>query len=56
MTTKAIHLQVESDLTAEAFVTDLTCSSLDVPHLYSDCGTNFIGVEDILQKNMQDFV
>lgn len=53
MVTKAMHLEVVNDLTTEAFIASLTrfvsrrglCS-----HIYSDCGTNFVGANNTLQK------
>lgn len=54
MTTKAIHIELVSDLTAEAFVAALKrfiarrgmCSDI-----YSDCGTNFVGANKSLQSD-----
>lgn len=53
MATKAMHLEVVDDLTTEAFIASLTrfvsrrgrCN-----HIYSDCGTNFVGARNTLQK------
>jgi hypothetical protein len=53
MVTKAVHLEVVTDMTTDAFLASLTrfvsrrglCS-----HLFSDCGTNFVGADANLQK------
>lgn len=53
MVTKAIHLEVVSDLTSQAFIAAFRrfigrrgkCSDL-----YSDCGTNFVGADKELRK------
>lgn len=57
MATKAIHLEAVSSLSTDAFLDGLRrfvsrrglCS-----HVYSDCGTNFVGAEKELQKFMRD--
>lgn len=54
--TKALHLELVSDLTSEAFLAALRrfvarrgrCSQL-----FSDCGTNFVGAHKILINHMQ---
>lgn len=53
LVTKAVHLEVVTDLTTEAFIATLSrfvsrrglCSDL-----YSDCGTNFVGADAALRK------
>jgi len=53
LVTKAVHLEVVTDLTAESFISTLTrfvsrrglCSDI-----FSDCGTNFIGADSSLRK------
>ncbi|XP_045509323.1 uncharacterized protein LOC123704873 [Colias croceus] len=53
MVTKAVHLELVSDLTASAFIAALRRMSArrGVPrHIYSDQGTNFIGANNILQR------
>ncbi|XP_022827101.1 uncharacterized protein LOC111356845 [Spodoptera litura] len=53
MVTKAIHLELVSDLTASAFIAALRRMSArrGVPgHIYSDQGTNFIGANKILKQ------
>lgn len=57
MVTKAVHLEVVTDLTADSFIATLTrfvsrrglCSDI-----FSDCGTNFIGANTILQKLIKE--
>lgn len=56
MSTKAIHLEVVSDLTSTAFIAALKrfvarrglCTDI-----YSDCGTNFVGGNNILQQDLK---
>uniref|UniRef100_A0A2S2NV96 Integrase catalytic domain-containing protein n=1 Tax=Schizaphis graminum TaxID=13262 RepID=A0A2S2NV96_SCHGA len=46
MTTKAIHVEIVSDLTTDAFLAalDRFVARRGVPtHVYSDCGTNYVG-------------
>jgi len=46
MATKAIHVEIVSDLTTEAFLAalDRFVARRGVPaHVYSDCGTNYVG-------------
>lgn len=53
MVTKAMHLEVVNDLTTDAFIASLTrfvsrrglCN-----HIFSDCGTNFVGADAALKK------
>lgn len=59
LTTKAVHLELASDLSTDAFLAALRrfisrrgrCS-----HIYSDCGTNFVGAQRYLQSCMQQAV
>lgn len=59
LATKAVHLEVVTDLTTEAFIASLTrfvsrrglCL-----HIFSDCGTNFIGANSALQKIISSIV
>lgn len=56
--TKAIHLELAKDLSSQAFIEVLQrfMSRRGLPgHLYSDCGTNFVGAERILTKLLKDF-
>lgn len=58
MTTKAIHLELASDLTAESFLAAYRRFSYrrgPCLNLYSDCGTNFVGAKNIMDKNLQLF-
>lgn len=56
MVTKAVHLEPVSSLTTDGFLEALRrfvsrrglCA-----HIYSDCGTNFIGAEGELKKHLQ---
>lgn len=53
MATKAVHLEVVTDLTTDAFLAALTrfTSRRGLPaHLYCDCGTNFVGADAALRK------
>ncbi|XP_059045533.1 uncharacterized protein LOC131841266 [Achroia grisella] len=53
MSTKAVHLELVSDLTTSAFLAALRrmAARRGVPrHSYSDQGTNFIGANRILQE------
>jgi hypothetical protein len=46
MATKAIHLELMSNLTSEAFIAALKCFIVRrglMDHLYSDNGSNFVG-------------
>lgn len=53
MVTKSVLLGVVTDMTTDAFIASLTrfvsrrglCS-----HLYTDCGTNFVGADASLHK------
>ncbi|XP_076302002.1 uncharacterized protein LOC143220171 [Lasioglossum baleicum] len=53
MVTKAVHLEVVSDYTSEAFLAAFRrfVSRRGIcAHLYSDCGTNFIGADRELRR------
>ena len=52
-TTKAVHLELCSDLTAEAFLAALTrfCARIGTPlHLITDNGSNFLGAKKELEE------
>jgi hypothetical protein len=53
MATKAIHLELVSNLTAEAFIAVLKCFIARrglIDHLYSDNGSNFVGANRELKE------
>eukprot|EP00102_Acyrthosiphon_pisum_P010921 XP_008179430.1 PREDICTED: uncharacterized protein LOC103308201 [Acyrthosiphon pisum] len=53
MATKAIHVEIVSDLTTEAFLAalDRFIARRGVPtHVYSDCGTNYVGAARQLRR------
>ena len=53
MITKAVHLEIVSDMTSEAFLATLRrfTARRGIPHeVFTDCGTNFVGAEKILRK------
>ncbi|XP_054260373.1 uncharacterized protein LOC129000536 [Macrosteles quadrilineatus] len=58
-TTKAVHLEVVTDLSVDSFIAALKrfvsrrglCA-----HLYSDCGTNYVGASKQLNKTFQNFI
>ncbi|CAI6357195.1 unnamed protein product [Macrosiphum euphorbiae] len=57
MATKAIHLEIVSDLTADAFLAalDRFVARRGVPaHVYSDCGTNYVGAARQLKQIFRD--
>jgi hypothetical protein len=59
LATKAIHLEVVSDLTSEAFISCLTRFISRrglVSDLYSDCGTNFVGAASSLKKCFENLM
>ncbi|CAG7716408.1 unnamed protein product [Allacma fusca] len=54
--TKAIHLELVSDMTSETFIAALRRFSArrgSPTHIYSDCGTNFVGANRELQEFLQ---
>lgn len=57
MVTKAVHLEVVTDLTTDAFIAALTRfvsrRGLCV-QLFSDCGTNYVGADNVLQKIIKE--
>jgi hypothetical protein len=56
MVTKAVHLEIVSDLTSSAFLAALRrmAARKGAPyHMYSDQGSNFIGANNILQGQWQ---
>lgn len=58
MATKAIHIEVVSNLTSEAFIAALKRMigrRGAVAHLFSDNGTNFVGANKIIQAEYQAF-
>lgn len=53
LATKAVHLEVVTDLTTDGFIAALVrfTSRRGLPaHIHSDCGTNFIGADTALRK------
>lgn len=53
MATKAVHIEVVTDMTTDAFLAALTrfVSRRGLStNLYSDCGTNFVGADNALKK------
>lgn len=57
--TKAIHIEIVTDLTSDAFIGALTrfVSRRGLPsHIYSDCGTNYIGAASQIRRLMKDFL
>lgn len=56
--TKAVHLELASDLSTEAFIAAFrrfVARRGHCAHLYSDCGTNFVGANRRLSE-LQDFL
>nr|XP_053608986.1 uncharacterized protein LOC128674488 [Plodia interpunctella] len=56
MVTKAIHLELVTDLSSSAFLAALRRMSArrGTPrHIYSDCGTNFVSANNILQEETE---
>lgn len=57
--TKAVHIEVVSDLTSDAFIASLTRFISRrglVSNLHSDCGTNFVGAAATLRKCFQNLM
>lgn len=57
MTTKAVHLETVTDLTSESFIATLTrfSSRRGLPnHIFTDCGTAFIGADRQLKRIIED--
>ncbi|XP_022824061.1 uncharacterized protein LOC111354747 [Spodoptera litura] len=53
MATKAVHIELVSDLSTETFIAAFQrlCARRGTPkHMYSDCGTNFIGAARLLRE------
>ncbi|XP_054279797.1 uncharacterized protein LOC128997957 [Macrosteles quadrilineatus] len=53
LVTKAVHLEVVTDLTTESFIAAMTRFVSRRGHssdIYSDCGSNFIGADSTLRK------
>ncbi|KAJ2954551.1 hypothetical protein O0L34_g2836 [Tuta absoluta] len=58
MVTKAVHIELVSDLTSQAFIAALVrlCSRRGTPkHIYSDNGTNFRGAAKILHDEFKQY-
>lgn len=56
---KAVHLELVSDLSSDAFIAALTRFISRrglVTDLHSDCGTNFVGTASTLKKCFQDLI
>lgn len=59
MVTKAIHLELVSDLSASAFLAALkrmSCHHAKPQHIYSDNGSNFVGADRLLQKELSELL
>lgn len=57
--TKAVHLEIVTDLSVDSFIAALkrfVSRRGLISHLYSDCGTNFVGASKQLMKTFQNFV
>lgn len=57
LSTKAIHLEVVSDMTTDAFMAAFrrfTARRGRCAHMYSDNGTNFVGASNLLSKEVHD--
>ncbi|XP_055859349.1 uncharacterized protein LOC129921511 [Episyrphus balteatus] len=57
LATKAIHLEVVSDLTTQASLAAFRRFSArrgNCSHIYSDCGTNFVGANNELAKMLKE--
>lgn len=58
MATKAVHIELVSDLSTHTFIAALQrlCARRGTPkHMYSDCGTNFIGASKVLKTEFELF-
>ncbi|XP_078495525.1 uncharacterized protein LOC144750934 [Ciona intestinalis] len=58
MTTRAVHLELAKDLTADAMINALRrfIARRGAPmHIYSDNGTNLVGAERLLREAMQEW-
>ncbi|CAK1583264.1 unnamed protein product [Parnassius mnemosyne] len=58
MATKAVHIEIVSDLSTETFIAAFQrmCARRGTPkHVYSDCGTNFIGTAKVLRREFEEF-
>ena len=58
LTSRAIHLEVAADLSADAFINALRrflSRRGPVFHIFSDNGTNFVGAERILRESIQEW-
>jgi hypothetical protein len=56
LATKAVHLEAVSDLSTEAFLASykrFVARRGISSHIYSDCGTNFVGADHELQKMLE---
>lgn len=59
LATKAIHLEVVSDMSTETFIAAFkrfTARRGPCTHMYSDNGTNFVGASNLLRKEIQQVV
>ncbi|CAK1598601.1 unnamed protein product [Parnassius mnemosyne] len=59
MATKAVHLELVSDLTSTAFLAALrrmTARRGKPNHIYNNNGTNFIGANKVLQHEYEEFL
>lgn len=58
MATKAVHIELVSDLSTETFIAAFQrlCARRGTPkHMYSDCGTNFVGAARVLREEYEVF-
>ena len=56
MTTRAVHLELVTDMTTDCFVNALrrfVARRKGVSHLYSDNGSNFVGAERVLKEDLK---
>lgn len=59
MATKAVHLETVSDLSSESFIATLTrfASRRGLPaHLYTDCGTTYVGADRQLKTIFEELM